>query len=143
MAVGEQAMPRASKVVVLIACGAIYTVVAWFISATVLTLSAMANGPCETDDCPEGVAPSWAWGVPIFLLIGLFIAVTVGVRWAAKAASLKGQLLTAVGYGHHCSPSRANLGRSPPLRAVPPLRRRDLLRPHALRKTPPVTPQAR
>ena len=75
---------RTKKSVIFIAIGVPYLCIGYVISLMTLVFSAMANGPCETNDCPEGVPPAWAWAIPIAFGVGFLLLTFKGVSWIVR-----------------------------------------------------------
>lgn len=73
-------MSRTTKLAILVFGGGLYLLLGWMVTVFVATLSAWANGPCETNDCPEGVPSAWAFGVPIFFIASLVAMAILSFR---------------------------------------------------------------
>jgi len=64
-----------------------YLLASWLITMVVANASAYANGPCLTNDCPEGEPSAWVWIIPVGLLVG-FVALAIrGARWVSAKRS--------------------------------------------------------
>lgn len=63
---------------------AAYLVVGWMVSLFVAYQSAWHNGPCETNDCPEGVESDWVLLVPIGFLVGFIVLMYRGIQWVLR-----------------------------------------------------------
>lgn len=73
-------MSRTTKLAVLVFGGGLYLLFGWMVTVLVATASAWANGPCETNDCPEGVPSAWEFGVPIFFIASLVVMAILSFR---------------------------------------------------------------